>query len=418
MSSTHTKETQEFNVNVVISGGGPGGLLASILLNNVGIKSTVLENSTQPDQWNSKSYTLVLGDKGKCALERGGCLETAMAAGVERNFVFFFDGQTGEKKKIPKKSSGIGFTRPLLVETLERVASDLPRVTIKRGTGVSGVSVDETGSGLQVHLEDDSVISATHVIGADGKWSKVRQSFQSFNSQATMITCPSFGVGMIAPSVPEGWTIDGTYVIKPSEECMFYIIASPLPAGGGMSISMVCYDQTIEKYPWLEPPHDMKPEDFGNGTWKDEYSALPSNVSSNLELSDHLERLFQEELPALYEALDKSTFKSARVNRRVTWLKNAAEEGKEVTYSAENGRVALIGDAAHAMTPSMGEGCNTALESAVKLVDVLASIMEEKKESSCTINTVSEAFVKYGASRPKDLQPIQEMSAARNVLKK
>jgi 2-polyprenyl-6-methoxyphenol hydroxylase-like FAD-dependent oxidoreductase len=46
-------------------------------------------------------------------------------------------------------------------------------------------------------------ISATHVIGADGIWSKVRQSFPSFNSQATMVTCPSFGVHMNSPSIPE-----------------------------------------------------------------------------------------------------------------------------------------------------------------------------------------------------------------------
>ena len=403
---------------VVISGGGPGGLLASILLSQAGINSIVLERSTEPDQWSSKSYTLVLGDRGKGALERGEqCLDLVMAAGNVRIFVYFFDGKTGEKKAIPKNSRGIGLTRPLLVESLEKVASDLPRVTIKRGVGVSRISVDEESGSLGVHLEDNSIISATHVIGADGKWSKVRQSFQTFNLQATIISCPSFGVSMTAPSMPECWKTDGTYVIKPSEDCMFYIIASPLPAGG-MHLSMVCYDQTTEKYPWLEPPPDMKSQDYGKGTWDEEYSALPNNATSDLELSDHLEQLFQEELPEFYEALDKSTFKSARINRRVTWLRNVAQEGKAVTYAAENGRVALLGDAAHAMTPSMGEGCNTALESAVKLVDAVTSIMQEQGETSCTIDTMSKAFNEYGLSRPKDLQRIQEMSAARNVLKK
>ena len=85
----------------------------------------------------------------------------------------FFDGKTG-KKKIPQKPPGIGLTRPLLVETFEKIACDLTRVTIKKGLGLSRVSVDEESSSLQVHLEDNSVISAAHVIGADGKWSKVR----------------------------------------------------------------------------------------------------------------------------------------------------------------------------------------------------------------------------------------------------
>jgi hypothetical protein len=50
------------------------------------------------------------------------------------------------------------------------------------------------------------------------------------------------------------------------------------------------------------------------------------------------------------------------------------------------------------MTASMGEGCNTALESAVKLVDALLSRMHEKGETSCTVNTMSEAFMQYGSS--------------------
>ena len=56
---------------MVIAGGGPSGLLASILLNNIGVSSTVVERAKQPDEWSSKSYTLVLGDKGKSSLERG-----------------------------------------------------------------------------------------------------------------------------------------------------------------------------------------------------------------------------------------------------------------------------------------------------------------------------------------------------------
>jgi len=95
-----------------------------------------------------------------------------------------------------------------------------------------------------------------------------------------------------------------------------------------------------------------------------------------------------------------------------------AGEDREVSYSTEDGLVALIGDAAHAMTASMGEGCNTALESAVGLVDSISSIMEEKGETDCSTEIMSEAFLKYGSSRPKATQPIQEASAARNVLKK
>ena len=49
---------------VLISGGGPSGLLAAILLNNIGVASIVVERAKDPDEWTSKSYTLVLGNTG------------------------------------------------------------------------------------------------------------------------------------------------------------------------------------------------------------------------------------------------------------------------------------------------------------------------------------------------------------------
>ena len=166
-------KTDEEELNVIISGGGPGGLLASILINNIGIKSTVIERPSEPDQWSSKSYALILNCRGTGSLERGACLESAMAAadGTERHWIYFFDGWTGEVKTIPTKSPGIGLSRPLLVECLEKIACELLRVALRKGVGVSSVTNDEE-FGLRVHLEDDTIISATHVIGADGKWSK------------------------------------------------------------------------------------------------------------------------------------------------------------------------------------------------------------------------------------------------------
>ena len=409
-----TDQKQHQHPLVLIAGGGPAGFLLSILLDKIGVASVVIERAAEPDEWSSKSYTLVLGENGKGSLAEAGCLEAAVEAGIERRFIYFFDGSSGDVKAMPKQVPGIGFTRPLLVQVLEQVAVECPRVTLKRGAGVLNVTKKDKFC-LEVTLEDGSVVPASHVIGADGKWSNVRESFPELNSQFTMETCPSFGVHMNLSNVPASFKSDGTYVIKPSSpDCKFYVIASPRPEiDQGLSISLVCYDQTLEKYPWLAPPADMKIGDYGKGGWEDEYSALPGSVKAEDCLTDKLRKLFQDELPAFYSAIkDDEIFQTARINRRVTWLKMNSEEG---SYSTQDGMVALIGDAAHAMTPAMGEGCNTAMGSAVNLVDNIKAVMEKEGEGECSLNALSDAFIQYGRSRPAEMKPVQEASAARNM---
>jgi len=407
--------------NVVISGGGPGGLLSAILLNKIGIKSTILEEASEPDEWSSKSYAMSVNERGQYALDCGGCLESVREVGNEKVCNYFVDGQTGEIKTIPRKEStpSIGLSRPLLVECIEKVANNLPHVTLRRGVGVSRVTENKKETdGLQVHLDDGTIISATHVIGADGKWSKVRQSFTSLNSQANLVSSKVFVILMFGESAPKGWEKkDGTYVVFPPQESIhkdFYIIASPV-INGGMSLAMVCSDSICERYPWLQPEDDPKPKDLGKRGWKDETNLEKSETDySKKDLSDNLEKFFQETVPAFHAIIDKDFYKNARINRRASWLQMSAEEGKDVSYSTDDGRVTLIGDAAHAMTASMGQGGNCAMESAVKLADAVTSALKEKGETTCTVDTLNDAFLKYGLSRPKEVQPIQEMSASQN----
>lgn len=93
-------------------------------------------------------------------------------------------------------------------------------------------------------------------------------------------------------------------------------------------------------------------------------------------------------------------------------------DGNYVAYSTKDGKIALIGDAPHSMTPSLGKGCNTALESAVKLVDCVSSVMNEKGESTCSVDSLSERIDRYGSTRPIECIPVQDESQARNIFRK
>lgn len=403
--------------SVIIAGGGPVGLLAAILFAEIGVKTAVIERASEPDEWSTKSFSMVIGPCGQSCLSRGKCLDTAKEVGLPRKYIYFVDGKTGDKKSIPKQMPGLGFSRPLLVDCIEKNAKKSSLITIKRGSGVSNVVTKPDGE-VQVHLEDGSIESASHVVGADGKWSKVRQSYESLNSQAEIESCVSFGVHMMAP-IPEGWETEGTYVIKPSPECMFYIIAAPIQSGE-LSLSMVCYDDTVKKYPFLAPPEDLDPSQY-SGSWEDEYSALPEakieNPQMYNDLASKLEELFEKELPNFAAAIGKSAFKTARINRHVSWLKPTLDTA-DVNYSTEDGLVCLVGDAGHAVTPSLGEGCNTGMESSVKLIDAILAQMKDQESDVCTKEILSAGFASYGKSRPAETIPIQIKSAAASNMKR
>jgi len=428
---------------VVIAGGGPGGLLAGILLSQMGISTTILEKSSETEQWSSRSFSLFLKERGIQSLKRAECHDLVLDVGLVRSTIVIIDGRNGEIK-VARPTNGISLSRPLLVETLQRKCLECTNVTLKRGAEVSKITrpkkrfhllksktISSSSSSnnknlLTIHLKDGSKISATHIIGADGKWSKVRQSLPEIQSQSTICTEPSFGIKIDVPFIPDKWNKDASYVFSASKESNFYIIASPMP-NDTLSISIVCFDKIVESYPWLQPEGITKTkvrQSFRQSkdrssvsSWEeDATSFIGSNTNNNKfnkeELVENLASFFEEEVPFLYSFIGKESLENARINQRTSWLKRKPTKGKkDVTYTSNCNRVTLIGDAAHAVTPSIGEGGNLALESAVRLIDEIQAEMKAKETTSIDVQLLSDAFGNFGKRRPAETIPIQLHSA-------
>ncbi|CAB9520974.1 Kynurenine 3-monooxygenase [Seminavis robusta] len=402
--------------HVAISGAGPAGLLMAILLSQAGVLVTVLEKSLVADPWTSKSYSINLNDRGLSALDHAGVLHQIQAVGMARHRVIL-ELPNGQQQIIPRNPPNYSLTRPALVECLESIlVAQAERVTIQRGVGVTNVVVcADQQQQLQVTLDNGSTLSCTHLIGADGKWSAVRNSFVDWREQFTVQAEPAFGIAMTPQKSPPRWAKDATTVFRAPQGAKYYILASPLP-NNQYSISAICYDQVRQDHPWCLPREDQV---ANLESWEAEYGQDDDGNTETTGDDDHqkfvdqLGAMLQQELPLFFKDINGlETVSTARSHRRTSWLKPLVDQPQ---YCDSSGRVALIGDAAHAMTPAIGEGCNCALESAVSLKELI--VAKQKEQQPLTVDDLTEAFREYGSKRPAEVMPIQAKSAENNRYK-
>lgn len=416
---------------VLISGGGPAGLLAAIVLaSHYDIPSTIIERSTESEEFNSRSYSIAIKEIGKSALISAGIWEAFEQLAHSRDCMHITTSE-GKQITIPLEAKTHSISRPQLVECIESFAKKFQAITINRGVTVVGISQTNTivdGADpeqlLEVKLSDGTTKTVSHVIGADGKWSAVRQSIVDFTKSFRVTTEPNWGILTKLPKLPDGWDTNAYYIYKPkTEKLPMYVLASPLPTGE-VSVSIVCYPPVLDLYPFLAPPDDNN----SMKDWSCEYNSSPrvnsmqsddtcgGTVGVN-ERDKKVEAMLQDEFPIFYEALSEvGGLKTVRINRKSCWVESIASAGSEsdnditTTYSAMNGRVALIGDAAHGMTASTGNGCNCALESAVTLLAGLeknSSLDRKGEQSNISVEVLSNAFIRYGKERPHSVMPKQ-----------
>jgi 2-polyprenyl-6-methoxyphenol hydroxylase-like FAD-dependent oxidoreductase len=308
---------------VLIVGGGVGGMSLAICLRRLGIKVDLIDSDTH---WRAVGAGLSLNGATLKAFQRVGVLERLANEGhMHSGFALHLpSGQLVQKIQPPPDGTGMPTGGGILRPVLHQILADATRSAGARvRLGVRLTNLEQRGTRVHTVCTDAEEGTYDLVIGADGLHSQVR--------------------GMIFPNAPQPrFTGQGcwraVFPRPPGFDCVAMYLDTHHKAG-------------------LNPVSDQEV-----------YLFLLETVPGNQRMpEEQWPRLLAERLQPFGSPLSE--------------LRATLDEGARINYRPLEtlllpspwyvGNVLLIGDAAHATTPHSAYGCGLAVEDAVVLAELI-----------------------------------------------
>lgn len=317
------------SAEIVVVGGGIGGLAAALAVARGGRRVRVLERAPE---FAELGAGLQFAPNATRLLDRLGVLERVMDAGVLPRRLVMMDALTGEE--LTSLSLGAGFRErygaPYVVmhrsDLLQILLTACQEAGVALETGRDVTSIASGDSLAEARCADGRAVAGAAVIGADGLRSVARRMFSSDEA---------VGTGYVAyrGAVPldqverHADLADVVVWIGPG----IHLVQYPLRSGA-------MYNQVAV---FRSPRYAAGHEDWGT--------------------PEELDAAFAEAHPHVRESLG-SLWRDRR------W----PMYDREPISTWTSGRVALLGDAAHPMLQYLAQGACQALEDAVSLADRLS----------------------------------------------
>ncbi|XP_027081551.1 monooxygenase 2 isoform X1 [Coffea eugenioides] len=335
--------------DIVIIGAGIAGLATAVSLQRLGIKSRVLE---QAESLRTGGTSLTLFKNGWSVLDAIGVGNELRTQFLEiqgmviksedgnemRSFNFKDEDESQEVRAVERR---------ILLETL---ANQLPSDSVSFSSRLVNIQREENGE-TKLQLQDGSELSAKVVIACDGIGSPVAK-WMGFPEPKYVGHCAFRGLGYFPEGQPfnprvnyiYGKGIRAAYVPVSSTKVYWFVCFNSSSPGPKITDTSLLRQQTNELV----------------RNW-------PADLLNIIDLTP-----------------DDTIIRTPLVDR---WLWPVASP------PASTGKVVLVGDAWHPMTPNLGQGACCALEDAVVLAKKLAEAVKSEAMS------IEEAFRSYQDER-------------------
>ncbi len=322
----------------IIVGGGPGGLTAALALRQVGFDPIVFERAQADEQ---RGTGLTLWPNAFCALDKLGLAEAVQEVCFPMSGIamrswrgdFFFKLMGNRKNDFLDGHTGMTVHRPDLMAVL---LTALGRSKVAFGARCTGFQ--QSSEGVTAYFGDGNEVSGELLIGADGINSVIRSQLLGQLKLLYAGYVVWRGVAVYNLEEPIGTTSMGRgrqFGYFPMTDNRVYWFASASLPAGGTDEATGRKQQLIERF----------------GAW---HSPVPGII--------------------------KATSAEAIIRNDIYDLDPLATWGE--------GRVRLLGDAAHPAVPTLGQGACQAIEDAV----VLAACLRQSPQ-------VNRALADYEARR-------------------
>ncbi len=363
---------------ILIGSGLAGGLLAAYL-GRRGYDVDLYERRTDPREGNiigGRSINLALSTRGIHALEQLGIADEVLRHAIPMRGRMIHPATAGQAPIFTpydvdpnKHINSIG--RAALNTTVIEAAQRYPNVRVHFNHRCTDVDLDGAVAHLAVSGVEAAVSAANPqvtargdaVIGVDGAFSAVRQSMQKklqkFDYDESYLA-HGYKELTIPPGPDGSWQMEKNALhIWPRKS--FMMIALPNPDG-----SFTC---TL--------------------FWEFEGPRSFATTKSDDEVCDFFREEFSDAVPLMPTLLQD--FKDNPTGSLVT-IRCAPWFYKD--------KIALVGDAAHAVVPFYGQGMNAAFEDCVVLDECLAQFPDNRKR----------AFVEYFARRKENADALADLA--------